>query len=134
MVLVFIHCLFQASAVRPRRMNYQRKKGEVATVATEVVLDIDADDEEVSVTGADVEVSVTGADGEVSVTGADGEVSATSATGEETELPINDDTQLQLDIEFLNSICDADDNDSFCNDFQDMDSNFMSILEFSRSA
>ena len=125
MVLVFIHCLFQASAVRPRRMNYQRKKGEVATVATEVVLDSDADDEEVSVTGAD---------GEVSVTGADGEVSATSATGEETELPINDDTQLQLDIEFLNSICDADDNDSFCNDFQDMDSNFMSILEFSRSA
>ena len=57
-----------------------------------------------------------------------------SATGEETEMSVNADAQLQLDIEFLNSICDADDNDTFCNDFQDMDSNFINIFEFSRNA
>ena len=96
----------------------------MATVASEVVIDIDADGEEVSVTGAGyAEVSATGE-----------EDTDVSATGEETEMSVKADAQLQLDIEFLNSICDGDDNDSFCDDFQDMDSNFMNIFEFSRSA
>ena len=123
----------------------------MATMAADDVVDlvdVSADGIEAEVTATDeaevtatVEAEVTATDeAEVTAT-AEAEVTATAeaevTATDEAEVTATEehyDQQLQLDIEFLNSICDVDDNDSFCMDFQDMEGNFMNILEYSRSA
>ena len=46
---------------------------------------------------------------------------------------MDDEEQLSRDVDFLTSICE-DDDDDFCLDFQDEESNFMNLMNFSRSS
>ena len=105
-----IHVLFcfQSSSVQGRRTGYQRRAPSAPAVDTtepEVqAIDLVADTEEAA--------------------------SSTAGITSDSDTP---DAELALDVEFLNSICD-DEDDFYCLDFQDEESNLFNIMSFSRSS
>ena len=48
------------------------------------------------------------------------------------DTPGSEEEELELDVEFLNSICD--DEEDYCLDFQDEETNLINIMSFSRSS
>ena len=48
------------------------------------------------------------------------------------DAPGSEEGELELDVEFLNSICD--DEEDYCWDFQDEETNLINIMSFSRSS